>query len=1143
MAKYNDDLKQLNLPEIDRVIRQFWEENDIFNKSVQQKSVDNSFVFYEGPPSANGKPGIHHVMGRAVKDLFCRYQTMKGKRVERKGGWDTHGLPIELSVEKELGITKEDIGTKISVDEYNAKCRETVMQYKDLWDDITRRMGYWVDLDNPYITFNNEYIESVWWLLGQLYQKNLLYKGYTIQPYSPAAGTGLSSHELNQPGCYRDVTDTTVVAQFKVKNESLPQSFIDLGIKDILDWSNGELFILAWTTTPWTLPSNTALTVGPKIEYSIIKTFNQYTNKPITVLLATNLISKVFAGKYKESEGSIVKSGERKFIDLETDLKNYTPDQKIIPYSIVVEEILGSDLVGIRYEQLLPYALPYQNPENAFRVITGNFVTTEDGTGVVHTAPTFGADDAKVAKEASPEVPPMLVLDENGNAVPLVDLQGKFRADLAEISGKYVKNEYYTEGEAPERSVDVEIAIKLKEENKAFKVEKYVHNYPHCWRTDKPVLYYPLDSWFIRSTAMKDKMIELNKTINWKPAHTGEKRFGNWLENLNDWNLSRSRYWGIPLPIWRTDDASEEKCITSIVDLGKEIALANQKLGLNQSVPKDLHRPYIDEVILVSDSGVAMKRELDLIDVWFDSGAMPYAQWHYPMQNKDFIDKGVTFPADFIAEGVDQTRGWFFTLHAIASMVFGKVAYKNVVSNGLVLDKNGVKMSKRLGNVIDPFETIAEYGADATRWYMISNAQPWDNLKFDLDGIDEVRRKFFGTLFNTYSFFALYANIDGFSYSENKIPLAERQEIDRWIISLLNSLVQEVDAEYNEYEPTNATRKIMTFVDEHLSNWYVRLCRRRFWKGEYSQDKIAAYQTLYECLSTISKLMAPVGPMFSDWLYKNLNDATSLEARESVHLADFPQADTSAIDKTLEQRMDYAQRISSLVLSIRKKEGLRVRQPLTKIMLPVLDPSFINQVDAVKELILSEVNVKEIEYITDTEGFINKKAKANFKTLGKILGKHMKAGQAMIAEFDQKAISQLEKTNAYTLEIEGEKFVLTTEDIEISFDEIPGWQVAVDRDITVALDISLTDDLIAEGVARELVNRIQNIRKTSDFNVTDKITIAIEDHDIIRPAVAQFGEYIKAEVLGVSIELGNAESGELVEINEDVSLKILVAKV
>ncbi len=1119
MAKYNDDLKQLNLPEIDKIIRQFWEEKDIFNKSVTQRSVDNSFVFYEGPPSANGKPGIHHVMGRAVKDLFCRYQTMKGKRVERKGGWDTHGLPIELSVEKELGITKEDIGTKISVDEYNAKCRETVMQYKDQWDDITRRMGYWVDLDHPYVTFENEYIESVWWLLGQLYQKNLLYKGYTIQPYSPAAGTGLSSHELNQPGCYKDVTDTTVVAQFKALAESLP---------DFLQ-GFGDIHILAWTTTPWTLPSNTALTVGPKIEYALVQTFNQYTFEPIKVILAKGLVEKQFAGKFFAANG-------------QEEMDAFQSSDKKIPY-LVLKDFIGADLVGIRYEQLLPYALPYQNPENAFRVISGSFVTTEDGTGVVHTAPTFGADDAKVAKEAKPEVPPLLVLDENDNPVPLVDLQGKFRANLAEIGGKYVKNEYYKDGEAPERSVDVDIAIKLKEENKAFKVEKYLHNYPHCWRTDKPVLYYPLDSWFIRSTAMKDKMIELNKTINWKPAHTGEKRFGNWLENLQDWNLSRSRYWGIPLPIWRTDDTTEEKCITSIEDLSNEIALANQKLGLDQSVPKDLHRPYIDDVILVSDSGIAMKRELDLIDVWFDSGAMPYAQWHYPMQNREFIDKGITFPADFIAEGVDQTRGWFFTLHAIASMVFGSVAYKNVVSNGLVLDKNGVKMSKRLGNVIDPFETIATYGADATRWYMISNAQPWDNLKFDLEGIDEVRRKFFGTLFNTYSFFALYANIDGFSYSESKIPLSERQEIDRWIISLLNSLVKEVDGEYSDYEPTNATRKIMTFVDEHLSNWYVRLCRRRFWKGEYSQDKIAAYQTLYECLSTISKLMAPVGPMFSDWLYKNLNDATRLEPKESVHLADFPHADTSAIDKDLEQRMEYAQRISSLVLSIRKKEGLRVRQPLTKILLPVLDPLFINQVDAVKELILSEVNVKDIEYITDTEGFINKKAKANFKTLGKILGKHMKAGQAMIIGFDQKAISELERNNAYTLEIEGEKFVLTTEDIEISFDEIPGWQVAVDKEITVALDVNLTPDLISEGIARELVNRIQNIRKNSDFNVTDKITIEIENHEIITDAVTQYGDYIKDEVLGNSISLGAATGGELVEITEDLSLRIEVRKV
>ncbi|HRO08825.1 MAG TPA: isoleucine--tRNA ligase [Saprospiraceae bacterium] len=1118
MSKYNVELKQLDLPHIDKVIRKFWEENEIFKKSVENRSTDNSFVFYEGPPSANGKPGIHHVMGRTVKDLFCRFQTMKGKRVERKGGWDTHGLPIELSVEKELGITKEDIGTKISVDEYNAMCRKTVMQYKDLWDDITRKMGYWVDLDNPYITFNNEYIESVWWLLKQLYNKDLLYKGYTIQPYSPAAGTGLSSHELNQPGCYRDVTDTTIVAQFRTIHESLPEFLTGFG----------DIHMLAWTTTPWTLPSNTALTVGPKIDYVLIATYNQYTFQPIKVILAKSLVESQFSGKFLKADS------------LEA-LDAYTESDKKIPY-FILQECKGEQLIGIRYEQLLPYALPYQHPENAFRVIGGSFVTTEDGTGIVHTAPTFGADDAKVAKEARPEVPPMLVLDENDNPVPLVDLQGRFRAELVDIGGKYVKNEYYKDGEAPEKSVDVEIAIRLKEENKAFKVEKYVHNYPHCWRTDKPVLYYPLDSWFIKSTAMKDKMIELNKTINWKPAHTGEKRFGNWLENLNDWNLSRSRYWGIPLPIWRTEDAAEEICIESIEHLKQEVEKSNRLLGLTQLVPDDLHRPYIDEVVLVSGNGLPMKRELDLIDVWFDSGSMPYAQWHYPMENRDLIDKGITFPADFIAEGVDQTRGWFFTLHAIASMVFESVAYKNVVSNGLVLDKNGVKMSKRLGNVIDPFETIEQYGADATRWYMISNAQPWDNLKFDLEGIDEVKRKFFGTLFNTWSFYALYANIDGFTYDEKSIPVIERQEIDRWIISLLNSLIQEVDEEYSNYEPTNATRKIMAFVDEHLSNWYVRLCRRRFWKGEYSEDKIAAYQTLYECLVTIAKLSSPVAPMFSEWLYKSLNDVTQLEGFESVHLTDFPVSDTVVIDKALEQRMDYAQRISSLVLSIRKKEGHRVRQPLSRILLPVLDTEFITQIDSVKELILSEVNVKTIEYITETDGFITKKAKANFKTLGKRLGKHMKEGAQIIQEMDQAAIRQLEKDGQYTITIDDTAFDLLPEDFEITFDEIPGWQVATDRDIVVALDINLTDELIAEGTARELVNRIQNLRKTSNFDVTDKITIYIEDNDSVRSAVVQFGDYIKSEVLGVDIILDNITNGEIIELSETLSLHIHIEK-
>ncbi|MCZ2101897.1 MAG: isoleucine--tRNA ligase [Chitinophagales bacterium] len=1119
MSKYNVDLKQLDLPHIDNLIRQFWEERDIFKKSVDQRPKSNSFVFFEGPPSANGKPGIHHVMGRTVKDIFCRFHTMQGKRVERKGGWDTHGLPIELSVEKELGITKEDIGIKISVDEYNRMCRKTVMQYKDIWDDITRKMGYWVDLEHPYITFNNEYIESVWWLLGQLYKKQLLYKGYTIQPYSPAAGTGLSSHELNQPGCYKDVTDTTVVAQFLAKPDSLPTFLQGLG----------DIHLLAWTTTPWTLPSNTALTVGPKIDYVLVKTYNPYTFKAIQVILAKSLVGAQFTEKrFRHAES-------------EEDLLSYQSTDKKIPYS-VLQEFKGEALIGIRYEQLLPYALPYQHPENAFRVIGGAFVTTEDGTGIVHTAPTFGADDAKVAREAVPEVPPMLVLDENGNPVPLVDLQGRFRADLKDIGGKYVKNEYYKANEAPERSVDVEISIKLKEENKAFNVEKYVHNYPHCWRTDKPVLYYPLDSWFIQSTAMKDKMIELNKTINWKPAHTGEKRFGNWLENLNDWNLSRSRYWGIPLPIWRTEDTTEELCIESVAHLKAEVAKANEKLGLSQSVPEDLHRPYIDDVVLVSDSGVAMYREKDVIDVWFDSGSMPYAQWHYPMENRDNIDKGLSFPADFIAEGVDQTRGWFFTLHAIASMVFGSVAFKNVISNGLVLDKEGAKMSKRWNNVVDPFETIETYGADATRWYMISNAQPWDNLKFNVDGIDEVRRKFFGTLFNTYSFFALYANIDAFAYQEKPVPLAERQEIDRWIISLLNTLVKEVEAEYSDYEPTNASRKIMTFVDEHLSNWYVRLCRRRFWKGEYSQDKVAAYQTLYDCLNTIAKLSAPIAPMFTDWLYQSLNGGTQLEPQESVHLVDFPKADPASIDKALEQRMDYAQRISSLVLSIRKKENLRVRQPLSKIMLPILDTEFINQIDSVKELILSEVNVKEIEYITDTDGFISKKAKANFKTLGKRLGKHMKEGARLIQEMDQTAIRSLEKNEQFDIEIEGEKYTLIPEDIEIFFDEVPGWQVATDRDIVVALDISLTDDLIAEGIARELVNRIQNIRKIKEFDVTDKIRVHIEAHDIIHDAIGKFSDYIKSEVLAVDITMDEAEAGEVVEITDTVSLRVFVEK-
>ena len=1116
MAKYKE-YKGLNLPEIDKTILEFWKEHKIFQKSVDERPEENTFVFYEGPPSANGKPGIHHVMGRTVKDLFCRFQTMQGKRVSRKGGWDTHGLPVELSVEKALNITKEDIGKSISIEEYNKACRETVMQYKDIWDDITMKMGYWVDLDDPYITFENNYIESVWWLLKQLHEKDLIYKGYTIQPYSPKAGTGLSTHELNQPGCYRDVTDTTVTAQFLAIEDSLPTALK----------GKGAIHILAWTTTPWTLPSNTALTVGPKIDYVLVKSYNQYTHEATQVVLAKALVSKQFSGKFIA-------------VETEEELTVYQKGDKKIPY-FITQEMKGEDLIGIRYEQLLPYAQPYQNAEHAFRVIGGDFVTTEDGTGIVHTAPTFGADDARVAKMAKPEVPPMLVLDENENPVPLVNLQGEFLKELPDVGGKYVKNEYYTESNTPEKSVDVDIAIKLKEENKAFKVEKYVHSYPHCWRTDKPILYYPLDSWFVKTTACKDRMIELNKTINWKPSHTGEKRFGNWLENLQDWNLSRSRYWGIPLPIWRTEDGSQEKCIGSLEELSKEIDAANSALGLNQEVPEDIHRPYIDNVVLVSADGEKMTRETDLIDVWFDSGSMPYAQLHYPFENKEYFEKN--YPADFIAEGVDQTRGWFFTLHAIGSMVFDSVAFKNVVSNGLVLAKDGVKMSKRLGNTVDPFETIGKYGADATRWYMISNASPWDNLKFDLDGLGEVQRKFFGTLYNTYSFFSLYANLDGFTFEQDRIPLEERPEIDRWVISLLNTLKKDVEDDYTNYEPTLATRKIQSFVNDHLSNWYVRLCRRRFWKGEYNKDKAAAYQTLYECMVTVSKMMAPVAPFFSDWLYQNLNNITGLEKSESVHLALFPQQEERAIDKALEQRMDYAQRISSLVLSLRKKDNLRVRQPLKKIMLPILDPTFQDQVEAVKDLILAEVNVKDIEYISDTSGVIKKKAKPNFKTLGRKLGKDMKVGAAVINGFDQEAIAEIEKANSYTLNVEGgDSYELTLEDIEIVSEDIPGWQVAQDREITVALDIQLDEELIAEGTARELVNRIQNIRKAKDFNITDRIIVKVSSNDMANDAIAKYGDYICNEVLADDVSTDANAKGESTELFEGQTIIIDVAK-
>ena len=1059
-AKFTE-YKGLDLPVIADEQLKYWKENDIFEKSITTREGQTPFIFFEGPPSANGLPGIHHVMARAIKDIFCRYKTQKGFQVKRKAGWDTHGLPVELGTEKELGITKEDIGTKISVEEYNEACKRTVMRYTDLWNDLTEKMGYWVDMDDPYITYKPKYMESVWWLLKEIYNKDLLYKGYTIQPFSPKAGTGLSSHELNQPGTYRDVTDTTVVAQFKALQNTLP-AFLQ---------GFGDIHFLAWTTTPWTLPSNTALTVGPKIEYVLAKTFNQYTFEPINVILAKNLVAKQFGGKlYFVAES-------------EDEFANYTANDKKIPYQILAE-FKGKDLVGIKYEQLLPYALPYQNPENAFRVISGDFVTTEDGTGIVHTAPTFGADDAKVAKEATPEVPPLLVLDKDDNAVPLVNLQGKFIDGLGDISGKYVKNEYYDDAEVPERSVDVEIAIRLKEENKAFKVEKYVHSYPHCWRTDKPILYYPLDSWFIKVTAVKDRMFELNETINWKPKATGEGRFGNWLKNANDWNLSRSRYWGIPLPIWRTEDKTEEICIGSVEELINEINISVEK-GIMASNPFkdftigdlsdenydliDLHKNVVDEIVLVSPSGKPMNREADLIDVWFDSGAMPYAQWHYPFENKEYIDNNQAFPADFIAEGVDQTRGWFYTLHAIGTLVFDSVAYKNVVSNGLVLDKNGQKMSKRLGNAADPFETLKEYGADATRWYMISNANPWDNLKFDLDGIAEVRRKFFGTLYNTYSFFTLYANIDGFKFAEEEIPLDQRPEIDRWILSELNTLIKEVDAFYADYEPTRATRAISDFVQENLSNWYVRLCRRRFWKGDYSTDKISAYQTLYTCLEVVAKLISPVAPFYADKLFRDLNLVTGKEDFESVHLAYFPKYDQSSIDTALEKRMQNAQTISSLVLSLRKKEMIKVRQPLQKIIIPILDDSQRQSFNMVESLIKAEVNVKEIELLDDASGVLVKQIKPNFKALGPRFGKDMGLISKAIQNFTPEQINELEKKGSITIEINKNSIILSSDEVEITSQDIPGWLVASANGITVALDISISEELRNEGIARELV--------------------------------------------------------------------------
>jgi len=1090
------EIKQLNLPEIDKSLVKYWEEHKIFQRSIEERPADKPFVFYEGPPSANGKPGIHHVMARAVKDLFCRFQTMQGFRVARKGGWDTHGLPIELSVEKELGITKEDIGKKITVDEYNQKCRETVMRYKDLWDDITRKMGYWVDLDDPYVTFENEYIESVWNMIQRLYQKDYLYKGYTIQPYSPAAGTGLSSHELNQPGCYRSVKDTSVTAQFKLTDSPQTQA-----LSEKVD--GRPVYALAWTTTPWTLPSNTALAVGKKIEYVLVDTFNPYTNERVAVLLAADLLSAYFSGE-------------------EGDLESYTEGDKEIPYRIV-HRLKGSELVGLRYEPVFDYASPEGG--DAYLIVAGHHVSTEDGTGIVHIAPSFGADDQQIGREY-------------GLAhLTLVDEQGRFTEDMGPYSGRYVKDFTDDPDYVP---VDIDLAVQLKQENKAFQVQKYEHNYPHCWRTDKPILYFPLDSWFIRATKAKDRMVELNKTINWKPSHTGEKRFGQWLENLQDWNLSRSRFWGIPLPIWRTRDGSDERCIGSIAELSDAIARANEVLGMDQTVPEDLHRPYIDEVVLVNEEGLPMYRELDLIDVWFDSGSMPYAQWHYPFENEELFK--ANFPADFIAEGVDQTRGWFYTLHAIATMAFDSVAYKNVVSNGLVQDKNGRKMSKRLGNAVEPFSTLEKYGADATRWYMITNAQPWDNLKFDLEGLAEVQRKFFGTLHNTYGFFALYANIDDFTYSEDRVPVGNRPEIDRWVLSQLHVLIRDVKEDLENYEPTMAGRKIQSFVIDQLSNWYVRLCRRRFWKGEYGQDKIAAYQTLYECLLNVAKLMSPIAPFYGDWLYQQLDGCTGLEKQDSVHLTHFPTVEAEAIDEGLNQRMDYAQRISSLVLSLRKKEGIRVRQPLQKILLPVSSSEFKSQVQAIEDIVLQEVNVKEIDYVEDASGVIRKRAKPNFRTLGKRLGADMKAANQHIQALSDADIRSFEEKGEMTLQVEDRNYTLGPDDIEIISEDIPGWQVASSGTLTVALDITITEELADEGMARELIHALQALRKEADLEVTDRIRVQVSDHPKVVRAVEAHGDMIAREILADDIQLSGTLSGTDLTLAEDMDVQASIKR-
>lgn len=1144
MNKKFPEYKEFNLSQVNKKMLEIWDDRNTFQKSLDNRKKDKSFIFFEGPPSANGIPGIHHVMSRAIKDIFCRFKTMEGYYVERKAGWDTHGLPVELSVEQRLGITKEDIGSeKISVEEYNDACRKDVMKYTDQWEDLTRKMGYWINMNEPYITYDNRYIESVWYLLKKLHDKGLLYKGYTIQPYSPAAGTGLSSHELNQPGCYRDITDTTIVSQFRV--------IMDEKSKFLFSGDNMDLFFLAWTTTPWTLPSNTALAVGKNIHYLKIKTFNSYNGSPITVILAKDLLHDFFPEKNK---------------DLKPE--DYHDGDKNIPY-LVLDEFKGDRLTGIRYEQLLKWVNP---GKNAFRVVAGDFVTTGEGTGIVHVAPTFGADDQKVA--AKNNIPALTIKDKKGNVNPLVDRKGRFfRIDeidekfvhdnvnikiYNEFAGRYVKNEYDNSLENNETTVDIDIAVKLKHEGRAFRIEKYVHNYPHCWRTDKPILYYPLDSWFVKSTAFKEKMIELNKTINWKPAATGTGRFGKWLENLVDWNLSRSRFWGTPLPLWLTKDGKEEKCIGSVSELKEEIG-KSLEAGFMKENPLagyqekdfsqknysgfDLHRPFVDNIILVSRSGRKMFRELDLIDVWFDSGCMPYAQHHYPfaMQDPEFEN---FYPADFIAEGVDQTRGWFFTLHAIAVMLFDSVSYKNIISNGLVLDKNGNKMSKRLGNAVDPYDTIEKHGSDPLRWYMITNAQPWDNLKFDISGLDEVKRKFFGTLYNTYSFFALYANIDGFRYKEENIPMEERGEIDRWIISLLNSLIKNVKEYYTDYEPTKAGRAIQNFVLENLSNWYVRLNRKRYWGGKYDNDKIAAYQTLYTCIDVVSRLAAPIAPFYMDMLFLDLDETTGRDNNESVHLTCFPKHDPSLIDKNLEDRMDLAQKISSMILGLRRKVNIKVRQPLNKIMIPVLNDNFKKKFDAVKELILSEVNVKDVEYITDTSDILVKKIKPDFKSLGPRYGKLMKSIASAIAEMSPENITELEKEGRFELIADGESILLTLEDVEISSEDIPGWLVTNEGQLTVALDVTVTYELKEEGIAREFINRIQNLRKESGFNVTDKIYVQIQKQESINTAIEKYADYIGSQTLALSVVLVDKlkdEEAYHLEL-DDVKILIIIKK-